>query len=329
MIVTTLLFNFSLGFVGAFFMSRYAFQFGLVDQPNTRSSHDTPTPKGGGVGILLCVLLMGLISSVPILVWMPTIGLSLVSFFDDKLDLTPRFRLILQFSSAFAVLLAVEWASLGWLFCVPLFLFFAVYIVGTANFYNFMDGINGIAGIIGLVTFALVALFADLTHAPDWQVMLPAGVAAACLGFLPLNIPKAKVFMGDVGSVLLGFAYASMVCLLTHDLASFVCLITFLFMFYADALTTLFIRWRDGEKLSEAHRRHLYQVLCNELGISHWKVSCAYGVIQAFIGGLMLLAYQQGLVWQFVILIICSLLFLITTFVVRMEAFRKAKGAET
>jgi Fuc2NAc and GlcNAc transferase len=311
--------NIVVGFSGAWFMARYAFQFGLVDQPNMRSSHDRPTPRGGGVGILIGVCLTGIITGAPLLIWLPAAGLSVVSFFDDKLDLTPRLRLLIQFLVASLVLLAAGW-QLDWMHRIPLFLFFAFFIVGTANFYNFMDGINGIAGINGMVTFGLVALFAQQSHLPAWQVLFPTGIAAACLGFLPLNVPNARVFMGDVGSVLLGFAYASMVCLLTQDLAGFVCLISFLFMFYADTLTTLFFRFRDGERLSEAHRRHLYQVICNELGAAHWKVSCSYGLAQAIIGGSMLLAHRHGILLQMVCLGGYSILFLAVMLSVRASA---------
>lgn len=320
MIIQVLLTTFFVSFSCAWFMSRYAFKFGLVDNPNVRSSHVKPTPRGGGIGILFGVVMTGLMYGAPVLLWFPAALLSIVSFFDDKLDLTPRLRLSIQFSAAFIALLSADWENLGWMSCVLLFLFFVVFIVGTANFYNFMDGINGIAGITGLVTFSLVSIFAGMTNSLSWEVLLPAGVAAACLGFLPLNVPNAKVFMGDVGSVLLGFIYASLVCLLTHDFASFVCLISFLFMFYADALTTLSIRLRDGERLSEAHRRHFYQVLCNELGIDHWKVSCSYGLIQLIIGGLMLIFYRFGVLWQVVFLGACGILFLLVTLTVRKSA---------
>jgi Fuc2NAc and GlcNAc transferase len=317
--LSVLLINITLGLFGAWFMAHYAYRVGLVDLPNARSSHVTPTPRGGGIGILFGVAATGLLTATPVLFWLPAAGLSIVSFFDDKLDLTPRLRLLIQFSAAVAVLLAVDW-QIGWLLRMPLLLFFAVYMVGTANFYNFMDGINGIAGGAGLVTFSLLAVFAAQAGLPDWQLLLPAGIAAACLGFLPLNVPHARVFMGDVGSVLLGFAYAALVCLMSRDLAGFICLISFLFMFYADALTTLFIRWRAGEKLSTAHRRHLYQVLCNERGLAHWKVACGYGLAQLLIGGLMLLAYQGGLVWQLLCFAGWGVLFVVVTLAVRKRS---------
>jgi Fuc2NAc and GlcNAc transferase len=109
-------------------------------------------------------------------------------------------------------------------------------------------------------------------------------VSAACLGFLPFNVPRARVFMGDVGSVLLGFVFASYALFLAQSPMEFLALAGCLFPFYSDTLITLFVRWRSGEKLSQAHRRHLYQILANQRQIPHWKISTGYSLIQAFIG---------------------------------------------
>jgi Fuc2NAc and GlcNAc transferase len=95
--------------------------------------------------------------------------------------------------------------------------------------------------------------------------------------------------MGDVGSILLGFVFAGMVVWLSKSLLDFVCLAAFLFPFYADELTTMVVRLRDGESLLNPHRRHLYQLLANEYGIPHWKVSVGYGFTQLLIGVSILL----------------------------------------
>lgn len=162
--------------------------------------------------------------------------------------------------------------------------FLAVFVVGTANFYNFMDGINGIAGITGIVGFGLLAFYSFLSGVDSSFVTLGICMSLACLGFLPFNMPRAKVFMGDVGSILLGFVFAGMVIWLSRSLFDFICLSAFLFPFYADELTTMVIRIRDGENLLRAHRRHFYQLLANEKGIAHWKVSVGYGLLQIIIG---------------------------------------------
>lgn len=289
-----------LGFAGAWFMARYAVAFGLIDIPNDRSSHCLPTPRGGGVGILVALTVSALVLKLPLLFWLPAALLSLVSFFDDKLDLSPRTRLVFQFTAALAVgasympslesHLAGQSPLFPYLLLVPL----CIFIVGTANFYNFMDGINGIAGITGAVGFGLIAAFAR-THAGGHAYhVLAACMAAACLGFLPLNLPRARVFMGDVGSILLGFTFAILCVVLAGSVVDFLVLCGFLSTFYADALTTLYVRKRDGERLSQAHRRHLYQVLANRMLIPHWKISLGYGAVQAAIGAALLSLQSAG-----------------------------------
>jgi len=106
-------------------------------------------------------------------------------------------------------------------------------------------------------------------------------MAWACGGFLPFNLPKDRVFMGDVGSILLGFVYACLVVCFAKTFGDFVVLIGFLFPFYADELVIMYVRIRDGQSLTLPHRRHLYQLIANELNISHWKVSAAFGVLAA------------------------------------------------
>ncbi|HEY5673328.1 MAG TPA: glycosyltransferase family 4 protein [Malonomonas sp.] len=279
-------------------MARFAGRLGLVDVPGARSSHVAPTPRGGGIGILAAFIFAAWTLGIPWGLWLPATAIALVSFFDDRLDLSPKVRLLFQFFAAFLVFFALRHNALAFLPLVLLAPFIAVYIVGTTNFFNFMDGINGIAGVTGLVAFSFVAWFSAAVTAPTYLSGSALGIAMACLGFLPLNLPKAKVFMGDVGSILLGFCFAAFVVSLAGSFADILCLNFFMFPFYADALYTLFIRWRDGERLSQAHRRHLYQVLSNELGFPHWQVTLGYGVCQLLCGGLMILAWQYGLLWQ-------------------------------
>lgn len=303
MTLLPIILSLSMGASGAWFMSRYAYRFGLLDIPNDRSSHNLPTPRGGGIGILAAFVVSSVWLGLPLLVWLPAAFLALVSFFDDKLDLSPRTRLIFQFGSAlivagFALGLPESFAIQNPKFIIQnltMLLFSSIVIVGTANFYNFMDGINGIAGITGAVGFGLLGLFAHILTNAHFLEVSAFCLAAACLGFLPFNIPTAKVFMGDVGSVLLGFIFASYVVLLAGDAADLLLLAGFLSTFYADALTTLYVRKRDGERLSQAHRRHLYQLFANQRKVAHWKVSVTYGIIQLVVGLLLLSMRKFGL----------------------------------
>ncbi len=180
---------------------------------------------------------------------------------------------------------------LFFIFIIPL----SVYITGTSNFYNFMDGINGIAGITGVVGFMLLAVYGHIEGIDSIYPVLAVAMAFSCLGFLPFNIPKAKVFMGDIGSVLLGFVFGCLVVIMAKSLLDFVCLVAFLFPFYADELTTMVIRIKNGDSLTLPHRKHLYQILANEGGIDHWKISLAYGLAQLFVGISVMMIRHNGL----------------------------------
>jgi UDP-N-acetylmuramyl pentapeptide phosphotransferase/UDP-N-acetylglucosamine-1-phosphate transferase len=274
-------------------MSHYAYRFGLLDIPNNRSSHELPTPRGGGIGILAALIVSALYLRFPTFFWLPAALLSLASFFDDRMGLSPRTRLILQFAASLAVLFphffTFHPSTLYLLLPIA-----CLFVAGTANFYNFMDGINGIAAITGIVGFALVGTFAGLTAQAESSRLLAFSFSAACLGFLPMNMPRARVFMGDVGSVLLGFTFAAFCILFSTSFGDFIVLAGCLFPFYADTLTTLVVRWHDGERLSQAHRRHLYQLFANQMNIPHWRVAVGYGILQLLVGASMLALRQIG-----------------------------------
>lgn len=291
-------------------MYRFAFKLGLIDLPNKRSSHSQPTPRGGGIGVLAAFMFSAIILKIPYAFWVPAVCLAIVSFFDDKLDLTPKIRLFFQLLAAIILLISLDYNGLGLFIVLLVAFFFALFIVGTTNFYNFMDGINGIAGITGVVAFSLIAIFLNNYSSYFDLTLFAICMVASILGFLPFNIPKAKVFMGDVGSVLIGFVFASMVVYFTSDVSTFICLVSFLAPFYADAITTLYMRWRDGEKLFEAHRRHLYQFLANEIGYPHWMVSSVYGITQMIIGLLMIQAWKVGITAQVILLFFIVVLYL-------------------
>ncbi len=175
-----------------------------------------------------------------------------------------------------------------------LILLAAVFIVGTANFYNFMDGIDGIAGITGIVGFSLMAFFTCFSANNPILSTLAMGIALACIGFLPFNILKGRVFMGDVGSIFLGFVFAEYVILFSKSFKDFICLSSFLFPFYADELITMALRLKNRESLFTSHRTHLYQILANEGDIDHWKISVGYGLLQLMVGVTMLSVNSHG-----------------------------------
>lgn len=271
-------------------MSKYGPILGLVDVPNNRSSHAIPTPKGGGVGIAVAFIVACLFLEIPFTFWLPVAFIALFSFFGDRFDMLPRFRLPVQFVAAFIFLLTPHFFLNSSFYLFPM----AVFVTGTANFYNFMDGINGIAGITGAVGFGLVAFFSLSSGADTVFTSLSLCLALSCIAFLPFNMPGARVFMGDVGSILLGFLFGGMAIILSKDFLDFICIVAFLFPFYTDELTTMCVRVKDGEDITIPHRRHLYQLLANEKGIRHWKISIGYGLVQLFVGVSVLLMKPFG-----------------------------------
>jgi Fuc2NAc and GlcNAc transferase len=273
------------GYCGALLISK----FGAIDLPNERSSHSIPTRKGGGMGIVAAFIFASIVLNVSWGIWVPASLLAVISFTGDFIDISPQARLLIQFSAALATVYC--WLDVS---SLPLIALFAVFVVGTANFYNFMDGINGIAGMTGFVAFGSLALFA-YTIVPDRPVaMLSLCLACACLGFLPLNMPSARIFMGDAGSIFLGFVYTALSLSIAGSWADRLCLAGFLFPFYADELSTMIIRIRAGQSLLKPHRRHLYQIMVNQCGYAHWLVSLAYAVAQLVIIGIIVEMRSEG-----------------------------------
>ena len=298
------------GIGGAWFIAICGHKLMLLDNPNGRSSHHVITPKGGGVGILAALVFGSLFLSIPKSFWISSTFLALISLWGDRHELSPKFRLSTQFIAALILLVPILFPnsfphfnpehvlsnapsiSLG--FSILLLLLHSIFIIGTANFYNFMDGINGIAGITGIVGFGLLAFYASHSGSNAPLVALAICISLACLGFLPFNMPRARVFMGDVGSIFLGFVFAGMVVWISRSFLDFLVLTSFLFPFYADEITTIVERLRKGENLMKPHRRHLYQLLANEYEIPHWKVSLGYGITQLLIGVSILLIKDIG-----------------------------------
>ena len=311
-----LVLSFVIGAAGAGLMARFGLQLGLSDDPGLRSSHHTSTPRGGGIGFFLVVIVAGVLVDMPTLLILSGVLVALLSFLDDRIGLSPKPRLFFQFLCAGMALWAIapvlgsQTLTLLW---TPVFL---IFIVGTANFYNFMDGINGIAGITGLIAFGLAALFGQYQGEGN-LALFAACLSLACLGFLPFNIPRARVFMGDVGSVLLGFLFAGLVLLLASDLGSLLTMMAFLLPFYVDELTTMAMRLRSKENLFQAHRRHFYQFLANECSIPHWHISLGYGVVQLLLGFLAIGVNQVGLVFVVIFCLGTFLLLAVVRYVVQ------------
>jgi Fuc2NAc and GlcNAc transferase len=268
-------------------------RLGLLDVPGERSSHDRPTPKGGGVGIALAFGAGAAVAGMSPWLWLPLLALAALSFANDLRGISPGSRLAAQFTAA-ALALGGAWASGLTAWPWPLLLPAVVYLAVWANCYNFMDGINGMAGICGVVAFGCLAGFQMMGDGPSDLLPATMAVLGAIAGFLPFNLPRARLFMGDAGSVLLGIFFGLVVCLLARSWTQFLVLSSFLFPFYADETVTIVERLQKKESLLVAHRRHLYQFFANERGFAHWKVSVGYGLVQLVVALAVILASRHG-----------------------------------
>jgi Fuc2NAc and GlcNAc transferase len=285
-------------------IKEHAIKNALVAEVNERSSHSLPTPHGGGIAIALTwfVGLFVLHVSDKIdekLFYALLLGsvLSAVSYLDDLFVLSPKIRLFTQSSVALGALFflgGLERIEFGTFAITNQFLLnlFALFlIVWFINLYNFLDGIDGYAGSEAI----FLALAGFLLFGGAHFIVL--GVAV--LGFLVWNWQKAKIFMGDVGSTLLGYNIAVFTLYYTNQTALNLWIWILLFgVFWFDATLTLLRRYKNGEKLSQAHKKHAYQRL-TQSGWSHQKV-----VLFAMLLNLLLFALVYGFANIFVALVV-------------------------
>lgn len=235
----------------------------LQDIPNDRSLHTEPIPRTGGIA-LMAGILSGWMLMIKVWTWwivLPVLGLFVLSLVDDMRNLTARTRLIGHFVAALIVL---GGAGVDWLWLLPVLLF----IVWMTNLYNFMDGSDGLAGGMALFGFSFYGI-AGLMHGDETFAMMNFSIGAAALGFLYHNFHPAKVFLGDAGSIPLGFLAAVFgVWGWQQGYWPFWFPLLVFSPFVTDATLTLFKRVRRGEKLAQAHRSHYYQRLV-QMGWGH------------------------------------------------------------
>ncbi|HKJ16489.1 MAG TPA: glycosyltransferase family 4 protein [Xanthomonadales bacterium] len=256
---------------------------GLLDLPDERSSHRTAVPSGGGLGMILAwffVTLLLLLDRSPA-IWLfallpGLLLLAVVGWMDDHKPISARFRFLVQLAVSICVL-AFAWhqgvtGSVIWLAVT------AFWLLSIANFYNFMDGSHGMAGMQGLFSGLVLAWLFQRTGS-DGMAMVSFMVAASCAGFLPWNLRQKRIFMGDVGSVPLGFVLAAL-CAYGVAMGNFSpwLAVLVLVVFLVDASLTLLWRVLRGERWYTPHRQHLYQQLITR-GCSHQSVLALYTMI--------------------------------------------------
>ncbi len=277
-----------LAFALAWALTRYlctpGARLSVLDYPNERSLHTRPRPRTGGLAIL--AVIYGALTAVA-LTWPPTLmlaalaagGLAVatISFLDDRMGVSPAARMLVHVGAALLLVVSgfaltgvnLPGLRLGWsgVIGAPLAVLFVVWMV---NLYNFMDGMDGLAGGMAAIGFISLALFGmNAGNVPFAVISL--SIAAAAAGFLVCNFPPARIFMGDVGSSLLGFLAAALALWGERDGVVPLWATLLIFSpFIVDASVTLLHRARRGEKIWRAHNRHYYQRLA-QLGWGHKK----------------------------------------------------------
>ena len=271
-----LLLHFVVAAVVTWLARHYALRSNLLDQPGERRSHQVATPRGGGISIVVVLLLGGVYlwwraPSGELMLPAFLMGLLLtagIGWWDDHRPLSPWWRLAVHGVAA-AILAAAVYRTTGnWMHAAAA----AASVMVLVNVWNFMDGIDGLAA--SQAAIAAVAFALALTGPWSW---LAAALLAACCGFLPFNFPKARIFLGDVGSGALGFALASLLTAgLSASSLAWPLLLLPLSAFLVDAGFTLASRILRKQRWWTPHVEHLYQRLSRRYG--HVTVTAIYGV---------------------------------------------------
>ena len=259
-----------------FLIRKIAIKKIIIDIPNERSSHTAPTPRGGGLAIVISwyigitfLFFVNQLDKHLYLALLSGIGLAIIGIIDDVISLKPSFRLLVQAVSAISALYFLNGFEIhsiqqnNLLFNAIIWFITIIGIIWFINLFNFLDGIDAYASLEAI--FIVLAIY-FFVGSPLFLVLF-----ASILGFLFWNRPKAKIFMGDVGSTQLGFILV-ILGIYFHNITefNFINWLMLSSLFWFDASYTLFRRWRNNEKLSQPHKKHAYQRIV-QAGFSHLK----------------------------------------------------------
>lgn len=306
---------FTLSFAVTAFVRRIALYRAWLDVPNDRSSHVRPTPRGGGLGFVVAFFvatgLLWLRTPAHAGPWLALLGggglVALVGWLDDRYDLPAALRFGCHGLAAFGALywlggfsqvtLGTAVLSLGWGGNIFAWLF----VVWTLNAYNFMDGIDGLAAgeavLVALVAAGLLTLSGDTNLALTCLFL-----AVAVAGFLVWNWPPAKIFMGDVGSGLLGYTFAVLaIASQNQNALALPYWLLLLGVFYVDTGATLVMRVLRGERWYAAHRSHAYQ-RATQRGYRHVTVSLSLLLITLLLAALSTLGWRSPVLLSYLLL---------------------------
>lgn len=289
---------------------RIADNFNIIDRPNHRSSHTYPTIRGGGILFYIAVLIYFLNSgfNYPYFV----LGLTLiaaVSFIDDIMTLSSNLRLPFQFLAIGLCLFQIGY-SIDNLLLIPLLIIG----VGFINLYNFMDGINGITGFYSIVCLSLFFVINLKENLIDDSLILYSLFSVIVFGIYNFR-KKARMFSGDIGSISIGVLLFFIGAYFIQELKSPLLILSVL-IYGADSLLTLTYRKLIGEKITQPHRKHIYQKMVNVLRIPHLKVSFLYAFVQIVVNILIYFYYKDSIKVQLSIIFLMIFIVIIIYYIV-------------
>jgi Fuc2NAc and GlcNAc transferase len=290
----------------------YARRIGMMDKPGERQSHAVETPRGGGIGIVLSLVIASLFlipggdETWSKCVLPGFIAMAILGWGDDHLSLPAGFRFLVQLVVSIMVLACAS--KHGWTYGIGGIVLAVLFLVWMVNLYNFMDGSNGMAGLQGV--FGGAVLFYLFRCSGQYDLaLISACVAASCAGFLPWNLGNARVFMGDVGSISLGFVFGTLLLIgIGSQAFSLPVGIMIMLVFITDSTLTLIGRIMKGERWYNAHKQHLYQRLIAQ-GWTHGRAALFYQAINLalVVPGIVVAISYPALAWVVALILILAL----------------------
>ncbi len=297
---------------------RIADHFNIIDKPNERSSHSKIVLRGGGIIFLIGVWIWAAFFGLQYPWFLIAVTLAAgVSFVDDIHSLPDSVRLVAQFVAMGLIFYQLDMIHLDLWWTLILAL---IVCVGATNIYNFMDGINGITAgysLAVLVPLALRNVQGEFVEQSLIVVTILAVLVFAFFNFRPKN--KAKCFAGDVGSVGIAFILLFMIGCLVMKTGDITWLV-FLIVYGVDGCCTIVHRIMLHENLGQAHRKHAYQLMANELGMSHVTVSLIYLALQLVISLVMVYLIPSSVMAHWIYLA-CVLVVLVCAYVLFMKKY--------
>ena len=277
------IFSFLFILIGTKYLKNFLENKKIFDIPNERSSHLNPVPTGGGWIINLCIVgiifLLDPYDKIPAIITIS--GLAFISWQDDLKNINVGVRLLFQIffiSIYFAYLYIFGFYNPGQLIHIFLIILICTWFI---NIFNFMDGIDGISTIMA-ITISTGIIFAYLLNNSEYFPSFEILIISTCFGFLYWNWNPAKIFLGDVGSIVLGFVCALSLYWLFLDGNTWHWVISLPMYYILDTSLTLIKRLIEGKKIWEAHREHYYQKAVQS-GMAHSKVVLSIIILQILI----------------------------------------------